>query len=183
MIGGIMLSFAQPIRVGDLVIIEGHYAIVEEINLTYTVLKMWDWRRYVLPNNRLQQIDYVNLTLHDKWLWAYVSFWVSYEADVDRVRELAVGAVNASRAHAEGREPGFWVIEMNKEGLVCWVAGWVEHPLDAWGLRHDTAVNLVRAFKEHGLRAHVYTHETAPRASAAGMSGDGAPAPAPFVAA
>jgi small-conductance mechanosensitive channel len=159
-IAGVMISFSQPLRIGDLVLVEKQYGIIEQINLTYTVLKLWDWRRYVIPNTRLLQLEYFNYTLMDRWQWAYVSFWAAYDADMDKVRELALAAVNESPYSVKEHATGFWIIEMNKEGVVCWVAGWVDHPLEAWGLRHDISMRLISAFKEHGIRAHVYQHES-----------------------
>jgi len=165
-IAGIMVSFSQPIRIGDLVSIEGHYAVVEQIYLTYTVFKVWDFRRFVVPNSKLIQSEYVNYTLGDKWLWATVKFWVAYDADLELVERTAVQAVRECPQSTDD-PPGFWVISMAKEGVECWVAGWVSHPLDAWGLRHDLAKRLVVAFQEHGIRAHIHQVLTSPGPAAA----------------
>jgi small-conductance mechanosensitive channel len=160
-IAGIMVSFSQPIRIGDLVSIEGHYAVVEQIYLTYTVFKVWDFRRFVVPNSKLIQSEYVNYTLGDKWLWATVKFRVAYDADLDLLERLAREAVKDCPQSTE-HAPGFWIIGMDNESVECWVAGWVGHPLDAWGLRHDLAKRLVKAFQEHGIRAHVHQVEARP---------------------
>jgi small-conductance mechanosensitive channel len=156
LIAGLMISFSQPLRIGDLLMIQGQYGIVEEINLTFTVIKIWDWRRFVIPNQRLLQIEYENHTLIDKWQWSYVPFWVDYSADLDEVQQLAIEAVRQSPHNVSDHAPGFWTIDFEKEGIVCWVAGWVKHPLEAWSLKHEVRTNLVRMFKEHGIRAHMY---------------------------
>jgi small-conductance mechanosensitive channel len=46
---GIQLAVTQPIRLEDVLIIEGEYGTVEEITSTYVVLKLWDWRRMIVP--------------------------------------------------------------------------------------------------------------------------------------
>lgn len=48
-IAGIQLAIAQPIRVQDVVIVNGEWGWIEEINLTYVVVKVWDRRRLVVP--------------------------------------------------------------------------------------------------------------------------------------
>ncbi len=176
-IAGVMISFGQPIRIGDLVKIKDYYGLIEEINLTHTVVKVWDWRRVVIPNSRLLQMEYLNYTLIDRWQWSYLSFWVSADVDIDLVQELAIAAVESSDHSVKVKPPGFWVIEMNKEGVVCWVAGWVAHPLEAWALRHDIARSLLRSFKEHGIKAHMYQHEVQPGFD--GRTGGTTPAPQP----
>jgi small-conductance mechanosensitive channel len=160
-IAGIMVSFSQPIRIGDLVSIEGHYTVVEQINLTYTVFKLWDFRRFVVPNSKLIQSEYVNYTLGDKWLWSTVKFRVAYDADLELVERLAREAIKDC-PQATDHAPGFWVIGMDDQSIECWAAGWVEHPLEAWGLRHNLAKRLVKSFQEHGIRAHIHQIEARP---------------------
>ena len=49
-------------------------------------------------------------------------------------------------------------MDMEKEYLKCWIAGWVDHPLEAWGLRRDVAVSLAKSFRDHSIRAHLHYH-------------------------
>ncbi len=46
---GIQIAITQPIRIGDAVIVENEWGWVEEITGTYVVIKIWDWRRMVVP--------------------------------------------------------------------------------------------------------------------------------------
>lgn len=158
LVAGVMISFSQPIRIGDVVRLEGRFGIIEDITLAYTVIKLWDWRRYVIPNQRLLQLEFINYTLVDRWQWAYLEFWVEPDADIDRVQQIALAATEASPHRDADHPAGFWVIEMNKDGILCWVAGWVDHPMHAWSLRHDMAVSLIKGFKEHGIRTHLNWH-------------------------
>jgi small-conductance mechanosensitive channel len=49
LIAGLQLALAQPIRLDDVLIVEGEWGRVEEITGTYVVLKIWDERRLVIP--------------------------------------------------------------------------------------------------------------------------------------
>ena len=49
LLAGIQIATAQPIRLDDAVIVEGEWGRVEEITSTYVVVKLWDWRRMILP--------------------------------------------------------------------------------------------------------------------------------------
>ncbi len=61
-IGGIQFSVAQPVRMGDQVVIEGEFGEVEEINLTYAVVRLWDKRRLILPITYFLEKPFQNWT-------------------------------------------------------------------------------------------------------------------------
>ena len=154
MISGIVISFSRQLRVGDTLSMDGQYGTVEDISITHTKIKTWDWKRYVIPNSRMLNKEFVNLTLNDSLLWAYLEFSVSYEADLDEVGRLAVKVAGKSRHHNSQEEPQFWVMRMDPQSVVCWVAAWADSPAEAWNLKSDIAVNLIRAFRERGITAH-----------------------------
>jgi len=159
---GVVLSFAQPFRIGDTVNIDGHWGTIEKIERTFTVVRIWDWRRYVIPNSKLISKEFVNYSSEDSYQWAYVEFWVSYDADLDQVEALAAEATRNSKYFVDYEPPRFWVMEMGKEGIRCWAAGWTDSPSDAWALTHDLRTNLIKSFRQNDIRCHVYHHEFQP---------------------
>ncbi|WP_392354215.1 mechanosensitive ion channel family protein [Brevundimonas sp. LF-1] len=66
LIAGIQIATAQPIRLDDAVIVEGEWGRVEEITSTYVVVKLWDWRRMVLPLTYFIQKPFQNWTREDR---------------------------------------------------------------------------------------------------------------------
>ena len=157
-IAGVVLAFSQPLRIGDTVNIDGNWGKVEDIALTYSIVRIWDWRRYVIPNSQLLQKDFVNYSIVDSYQWGYVEFWVSYEADLERVKELAMEATASSGVFVDYEPPSFWVMEMAKEGIRCWTAGWTDSPADAWTLTHDVRTALSMALHKEGITCHSFNH-------------------------
>ncbi len=155
-IAGLVISSSRLINLGDTVRINGFYGTVEDITTTHTTIRVWDWRRYVISNGAMLQSDFVNYSLHDTYQWAYVEFWVAYDADLDRVEEIAVAAPEHSRHFAAHETPRFWVMEMGKEGYRCWLAAWANSPADAWMLAHDVRSGLIRAFRAAAIPTHGY---------------------------
>ncbi len=158
-IAGVVLAFTQPLRIGDTVLIDDKWGKVEDISLTYSIIQIWDWRRYVIPNSQLLSKDFINYSLIDTYQWAYVEFWVSYEADLDQVKELAMEAAAASPAFVNYEDPSFWVMEMGKDGIRCWVAGWADTPADGWALTHDIRTMLSMSLHRHGITCHSFNHK------------------------
>ncbi|MEZ6183412.1 MAG: mechanosensitive ion channel [Planctomycetota bacterium] len=154
LIAGIVISLTQPLRIGDTVKIDGEFGTVEDVTSTHTRIKAWDWRRYLIPNVRLLEKEFVNYSIVDRYQWAYVEFWVEPEADLERVQALAIAAVKTSASFVAYEEPRFWVMEAGKEGLRCWIAGWADTPSSAWALCHDTRMALMKALREAEIKSH-----------------------------
>jgi small-conductance mechanosensitive channel len=62
LVAGIQLALSQPIRVGDSVVVENEWGTVEEITLTYVVVRIWDARRLVLPISHFFERPFQNWT-------------------------------------------------------------------------------------------------------------------------
>ncbi len=155
MISGIVISFSKQLRVGDTLVVDGQYGTVEDISITHTKIKTWDWKRYVIPNSRMLNKEFVNLTLNDSLQWAYIEFSVSYETDIDMVREIAMEVAAQSEHHNEQEVPQFWIRSMDKERVVCWIAAWADSPAEAWNLKSDVSMRLIRAFREKEIATHL----------------------------
>jgi small-conductance mechanosensitive channel len=86
LLAGIQLSITQPVRVGDVVIVEGEWGTVEEITLTYVVVKVWDLRRLVLPIRRFLEEPFQNWTRTGSDLLGTVFVHADYRVPVAAVR-------------------------------------------------------------------------------------------------
>jgi small-conductance mechanosensitive channel len=155
---GLVISFSKLFRIGDTVMLDDWYGTIEDITITHTTMKVWDWRRYVLPNSQMIQAKFVNYTLFDAYIWAHVEFWVSFDADLDDVRDVAMSSASRSRHYSPHESPRFWVMEMGKEGIRCWIAAWADGPSDGWMLTHDIRTEMVREFRRRGIHSHGFHH-------------------------
>lgn len=97
MVAGIQIALTQPIRIDDAVIVEGEWGNIEEITSTYVVVKLWDWRRMVLPLSWFISNPFQNWTRENARLIGTAMFYVDYEAPIDRLREAFEGIVKASK--------------------------------------------------------------------------------------
>ncbi|WP_247648416.1 mechanosensitive ion channel domain-containing protein [Pseudodesulfovibrio sp. zrk46] len=155
MISGIVISFSKQLRVGDTLMMDGQYGTVEDISITHTKIKTWDWKRYVIPNSRMLNKEFINLTLNDSLIWAYLEFSVSYDEDLEQIKEIATDVASNSEHHNDQEPPQFWVRSMEKESVVCWIAAWADSPAEAWNLKSDIATNLISEFRKHDISTHV----------------------------
>jgi len=96
LLAGIQIALTQPIRLDDAVIVEGEWGNVEEITATYVVVKLWDWRRMVLPLSWFITNPFQNWTRENARLIGTAMFYVDYAAPIDKLREAYERIVRAS---------------------------------------------------------------------------------------
>lgn len=93
---GLQVAFAQPIRLDDVVVVEGDWGRIEEIMLTYVVVKIWDERRLVLPISYFINTPFENWTRTSAQLLGTVFIYTDYTVPVDPLREELKRIVNGS---------------------------------------------------------------------------------------
>lgn len=96
LIAGIIIATTQPIRLEDAVIVEGEWGWVEEINATYVVVRLWDWRRMVLPLTYFMQTPFQNWTRESASLIGTAMIYVDYAAPVEAMRAKLEDIVRAA---------------------------------------------------------------------------------------
>ena len=99
LLAGIQLSITQPVRIGDTVIVENEWGWIEEITLTYVVVKVWDLRRLVVPMAHFLDKPFQNWSKVSPEILGTVELYADYRTDVAAVRVELVRIL-----HNEGRE-------------------------------------------------------------------------------
>jgi small-conductance mechanosensitive channel len=87
LIAGVQIAFAQPFRIGDVVVVQGEWGWIEEIGMMYVVVRIWDLRRLVLPLSYFLTNPFENWTRTSADLLGYTYLYVDYTVPVDAVRE------------------------------------------------------------------------------------------------
>jgi small-conductance mechanosensitive channel len=141
-IAGIMLAIAQPIRIGDLVTFEEETGEVEDMQLTYTYIRLENGRRLIVPNERLAASSIENLTVVDPRVQVEVSVWLSPDADVDRALEL----VTEDRPDVSAT-----VAEVDKEGVRLSATTWAGTARERGRVAAELRQRWLRRLREHGL--------------------------------
>lgn len=86
LIAGIQVALTQPIRLDDVVIVEGEWGRIEEITLTYVVVMIWDLRRLIVPINYFMETPFQNWTRVSADILGTVFLYADYTIPVDDVR-------------------------------------------------------------------------------------------------
>lgn len=90
-LAGIQLAVTQPIRLDDVVIVEGEWGRIEEITLTYVVVKIWDERRLILPATWFLEKPFQNWTRTSSQILGTVLIYVDFSFPVEVLRQVVPG--------------------------------------------------------------------------------------------
>lgn len=96
LLAGFQIATTQPIRIDDVVVVEGEWGRVEEITLTYVVVRIWDLRRLVLPISYFIEKPFQNWTRTSAEVLGTVHLHVDYKVPVAAVREELRRVLEAS---------------------------------------------------------------------------------------
>jgi small-conductance mechanosensitive channel len=86
-LAGVQIALTQPFRVDDVVIVEGEWGRIEEITLTYVVVRIWDKRRLILPITYFIEKPFQNWTRVSADLLGTVNLYLDYSVPVDEIRK------------------------------------------------------------------------------------------------
>lgn len=93
---GLQLAFSDSIRVGDVVFWEMERCAVEEITLTYVVLRVWDGRRLIVPSSKMTTTTFENWTRRSSELIDHVDFRLDWSAPIPEIREYLGALLKAT---------------------------------------------------------------------------------------
>lgn len=86
LLAGLQIALTQPIRIDDVLVLEGEWGRVEEITGTYVVVAIWDQRRLIVPLQYFIEKPFQNWTRKTSEILGTVLLWVDYRLPVEPIR-------------------------------------------------------------------------------------------------
>lgn len=96
LLAGIQIAITQPFRIDDAVVVENEWGWIEEINLTYIVVRIWDKRRLVLPSTYFLENPFQNWTRTTADIIGTVFIYTDYTISFDALREELTRLLNGN---------------------------------------------------------------------------------------
>ncbi len=141
-LAGIQIALTQPIRVEDVVIVEGEWGTIEEITLTYVVVRIWDLRRLVVPISYFIDKPFQNWTRVSADLLGTVNLYLDYSVPVDAIREEFKRILDASD-YWDGKTWGVQVTDATDRTMTVRPLMSAKNSGDAWNLRCEVREKLI----------------------------------------
>jgi small-conductance mechanosensitive channel len=93
---GLQIAITEPIRIDDVVVVQGEWGRVEEINSAYVIVKIWDLRRLVVPLNYFIENSFQNWTRQSSDILGTAFLYVDYSIPVEDLRKQLEAIVHPS---------------------------------------------------------------------------------------
>lgn len=104
-VSGLIILFERPVRIGDIVTIDGVTGTVSRIQIRATTVTDWDRKEYIVPNKELVTGRLLNWTLSDKTNRILIEVGVAYGSDTKKARELLLQVARQHPAILEDPSP------------------------------------------------------------------------------
>jgi small-conductance mechanosensitive channel len=147
LMAGVQIALTQPIRLEDVVIVEGEWGWIEEITTTYVVVRVWDLRRLVLPLSYFIEKPFQNWTRNTADLLGTVFVYADYTVPVNEVRE-ELHRVLQSSGMWDGKVWGLQVTNLSERTMEMRALMSAPGSSQAWDLRCYVREKLVQFMQE-----------------------------------
>jgi small-conductance mechanosensitive channel len=148
LLAGFQIALTQPIRLDDVVIVEKEWGRIEEITLTYVVVRVWDLRRLVVPITYFIEQPFQNWTRTSANLLGTVFLYVDYTVPVDSLRSELTRILTASRLW-DGKVNVLQVTDAKEHTLEVRALASAADASMAWDLRCEIREQLVGFLQRH----------------------------------
>lgn len=145
---GLQIAFGDTVRLGDTVVVEGQQGTVEEITLSYLVIRLWDYRRLVVPTSYFVSKPFENWTRKDPGLLGSVLLHLDHTTPVDQLR-AALGAFLLTTPLWDALEWSLQVTDTTPSTILVRASMTARTPDDVAALRFEVREHLLAHLRDH----------------------------------
>jgi small-conductance mechanosensitive channel len=148
LLAGFQIALTQPIRVDDVVIVEGEWGRIEDITLTYVVVRIWDLRRLVVPISFFIEQPFQNWTRASAELLGTVFLYVDYSVPLEPLRAELTRILSVSRLW-DGKVNVLQVTDAKEHAVELRALASAADASLAWDLRCEIREKLIAFIQQH----------------------------------
>lgn len=147
---GLNIALTQPVRINDTVVIENEFGTVEEITLTYIVVKIWDLRKLVVPINYFIEKPFMNWTKDSTELIGTIYLYLDHSCPIEKLRNELTAKI---------KDAALWnkkllkleVTEIREYDVELRMLVSADNATDLWNLRCEIREVMMNLIKDNYL--------------------------------
>lgn len=148
LLAGLQIAITQPIRIEDYIFVENEWGKIEEITLTYVVVKVWDQRRLIVPISYFIEKHFQNWTRTSSDIVGSVFLNLDYSLPMQQLREELMRIVKATPLW-DKKTAVLQMVDCTDKGVQLRCAVSSGNPSDSWELRCLVREKLVEYISTH----------------------------------
>jgi len=145
---GLLLAVTQPVKTGDAIIFEGTFGWIEEIAITYIVIRSWDLRRLVVPTAYFLDHPFENWSRGPHQLIKPVILHADYRVDVDALREALGGILEETDLWDRSMPPVLQIVDFHPGTVEIRALCSARDPGSAWDLQCHIRERLLTTLRD-----------------------------------
>lgn len=142
LMAGIQVAFTDPIRLDDVVVVEGEWGRIEHIGMAYVTVRLWDDRRLMLPLSYFIEKPFQNWTRHKADLLGTVTARLDYLLPIEDLRREVERIVSEAELW-DGRFWNLQVTDLGERSMEVRILATATDAGNAWNLRAEIREKLV----------------------------------------
>lgn len=151
-VSGFVILAERSMRIGDMVVVDGFEGCVTDIKARYTVIRAFNGRESIVPNEILINSRVENFTFLDSRLAQTTKVSVAYDSDVNLVQRLLVEACQSQERVLKDPAPNAFLSQFGADGLEFTVSYWIADPENGqMALLSTINMLILAALREHKI--------------------------------
>lgn len=148
LIAGIQMALTEPIRIGDMVKVDGEVGRIEEIRMTFVVVRIWDERVLVVPTGKFFEESFENWSRSGDRLTGVVMLNLDPIADVAPIRQAFLAFLQ-DHPLWDRRDAAALVVDAHPESIALRLSMTAESIGDVWDLRCSVREHMLQWLREN----------------------------------
>jgi small-conductance mechanosensitive channel len=150
-VSGLILLFEGPVRVGDIIEIQGNWAEIKRIGLRATTIKTYDEADVILPNSDLIANQVTNWTLSNRRVRLIIPVGVAYGSDIPLAMETLIACTSVSSKVAKWPAPQVLFLSFGESSLELELRLWISDADYRLTVRSELHQEIDRRFREANI--------------------------------
>ena len=151
-LAGLQLAMTEPIRMGDVVVIDKDPGTVEEIGSSFVVVRLGETRRLIVPLNYFLENRFENWSLRSAEHLGTVTLRMDYQVSIKDLRTEMERILNASK-HWDHKTGQLQAIDSDEKSIQIKVTVSAANPEELSKLRNDVREGLLTHLQD-SRRSH-----------------------------
>ena len=153
LIAGLQMALTEPIRIDDLVTIDGETGRVEDIRATFVIIRVWDERRMIVPTSRFLDTTFITATRYGSNATGTVMLYVRPDSDIAAIRAAFLERVRAD-ARWDGRKAELQATNSTVDTVELRLTMTAKDAGESFALRSAIREAMLAWMREHLPGAH-----------------------------
>ena len=151
-VSGFIILLDKSIHMGDIITVESHYGIVNDLRTRYMVLRKLDGTEVVIPNETLITNAVINHSFTDRKARVQLPIQISYDSPLEQAMQLMRDAALANLRVLKDPEPSVHIKGFGESGIDLNLNIWIADPEEgSSGLKSDVYLEIWRSFMRHSI--------------------------------